>query len=99
VSEVRIIGKEKEKITITPYIRRLSRTGISNGNFTTPRAINMSKNHAGNVIMHSTKKDFCPEKTKMRTKGSNFSPNPTVIALAYIYCGFTITIIIIISTK
>jgi hypothetical protein len=24
--------------------------------------------------MHSTKKDFCPEKTKMRTKGSNFSP-------------------------
>ena len=51
----------------------------------TPRAINISKNHAGNVIMHSTKKDFCPEKkTKMRTKGSNFSPNPTVIALAYI---------------
>ena len=38
----------------------------------TPRAINMSKNHAGNVIMHSTKKDFCPEKNKDENKRKQF---------------------------
>lgn len=56
-----IDGRRKLR-TRTPYIRRLSisRPGISNGNFITPRAVSMRNSHKGKIFMHSTNIDFCP---------------------------------------